>query len=231
MTDEQLAKFDSNPPTMIRSDEHHALAIEHNGLVFVKTPAAWHELGKALEAARAEVERLTRIVAGGNEALRRARKASEDETRRLGYEPGALQMRWRGWGSPPPKSDTPNYWQELYGAICDALTQEGIVAWPGDGTGIVTQMIDAQVKAREKAEAENARLREALDIARKHLLNSDGFYFGPLNKTVIRSGTTQGGIERTQDGYPIGGITIHNYGQAVVQEMDAALAANETPTA
>lgn len=83
----------------------------------------------------------------------------------------------------------------------------------------------------ERLRTENARLREALDIARKHLLNSDGFYFGPLNKTVIRSGTTQGGIERTQDGYPIGGITIHNYGQAVVQEMDAALAANETPTA
>ena len=114
---------------------------------------------------RADNERLNRIVTGNNEAWRDARKTSEDETRRLGYEPGALQMRWRGRGSPPPKSNAPNYWQELGSAICDALTQEGVIAWAGDGTSIVAQMIDAQVKAREKAEVDNARLREAVTLS------------------------------------------------------------------
>ena len=114
---------------------------------------------------RVDNERLNRIVTGNNEALRDARKTSEDETRRLGYEPGALQMRWRGRGSPPPKSNAPNYWQELGSAICDALTQEGVIAWAGDGTSIVAQMIDAQVKAREKAEVDNARLREAVTLS------------------------------------------------------------------
>ena len=126
---------------------------------------------------RADNERLNRIVTGNNEAWRDARKTSEDETRRLGYEPGALQMRWRGRGSPPPKSNATNYWQELYGAICDALTQEGVIAWTGDGTSIVAQMIDAQVRAREKAEVDNARLTAWIAKLEDKLSEYDSSWF------------------------------------------------------
>ena len=59
-------------------------------------------------------------------------------------------------------------------AILEALTQEGVVVWPGDGASIVQQMVMAQARLREAAEAEKDRLQRALtdcqsEQARLHL--------------------------------------------------------------
>lgn len=68
------------------------------------------------------------------------------------------QWKWRTQ-QPPPGSNEPDYYLQLTYAVVDALVHEGICAWNGDAVGCVTQIIDAQVKAREKAEAEVERLR------------------------------------------------------------------------
>lgn len=49
-------------------------------------------------------------------------------------------------------------------AIIDALARGCVHAWPGDGVGCVANMIWAALDRAERAEVENARLREALEF-------------------------------------------------------------------
>jgi hypothetical protein len=72
-----------------------------------------------------------------------AKYAAEIVTQ-LGYEPGQLQWKWRS----PDNFDFPK--NEIIPAILDALCREGCVAWPGDGTSCVEQMITRQIDLREK---------------------------------------------------------------------------------
>lgn len=106
-----------------------------------------------IAALEAEVARLTREVGrlSSSHALAEWRKQHPDK------QTWDIHGRWRD--NPPP------YATDLYettDAVIAALVQESVVAWRGDGTSIVAQMIHAQSDARRKAEAENARLREAL---------------------------------------------------------------------
>lgn len=57
-------------------------------------------------------------------------------------------MLWRS----PDCFERPYDMQEVGMAICDALTREGCVAWWGDGTSCVEQMIRLQWKRAERAE-------------------------------------------------------------------------------
>jgi len=71
-------------------------------------------------------------------------KYAADIVKQLGYEPGQLQWKWRN----PDNFDFPK--NEIIPAILDALCREGCVAWPGDGTSCVEQMITRQIDLREK---------------------------------------------------------------------------------
>ncbi len=88
------------------------------------------------------------------------REQSAQNVRRYGFEPGALQWKWRGAPPPPDHEDQPG---EILAAIVDALTQEGVPAWPGDGTGIVEQMIHMQMEARASAEKERDAIKQRLE--------------------------------------------------------------------
>jgi hypothetical protein len=121
-------------------------------------------LQQALDTSESE---LTQARAEAAEAKRRLgciRPQSEyrkDVEQRLdwkGLKPGFWEA-WRSANPPPFDYET----CEL--AILDALTQEGISAWHGDASGCVTQIVQAQAKRAEAAEAERA---EALIEIRKY---------------------------------------------------------------
>jgi hypothetical protein len=75
-----------------------------------------------------------------------------------GCKQGELQARWRQGKQAPDANGN-----ELEWAICDALLMGGIIAYPGDGVGCVARIVEHHLKRAEAAEAENARLREALE--------------------------------------------------------------------
>lgn len=88
------------------------------------------------------------------ERLARHRKTALEAVEQLGAKPGELIQEYRDHQK-PLKFD----FSRAYAAVCEALTQEGIAAWCGDGTGIVIDMIHVQVQRAEKAEAELAKVR------------------------------------------------------------------------
>lgn len=128
------------------------LPLTRMGALHLAGATDYDSMKAALEAAQAEAEKLRRFEAYLNNRLVQARQDSQISLERLGYKPGELITKWRRTDT-FTKSNDPNYVQELYAVVIDALTQEGVTVWPGDGVGIVTQFIDTQVKAREKAQA------------------------------------------------------------------------------
>lgn len=96
-----------------------------------------------------------------------SREESNKKTRLMGFTPAeetgsyilpdgsneSLQWQWR-------KTNCRRDPSEILWAIIDGLTQEGVAAWPGDGTGIVEQIVRVQYERAEKAEAEVKRLKE-----------------------------------------------------------------------
>lgn len=80
------------------------------------------------------------------------------ELKRRGFTPAEeLQI---GWDKDPSVVNLQYEWRkpdcrrdpsEIMLAILDALTQEGIDAWPGDATSIVEQIVRAQYERAEKA--------------------------------------------------------------------------------
>ena len=61
----------------------------------------------------------------------------------------SIDIKWRH--DPPPYAPTPEWTSECKAAIIDALTAEGIIAWPGDGIECVFQIIEAYAKRSNKA--------------------------------------------------------------------------------
>jgi hypothetical protein len=76
------------------------------------------------------------------------RQDAEARVKRLGYEPGMLQWKWRR--EPNEGEEYPP--SEIAPAILDALCREGVPAWHGDGVGCVEQMVEFQLKRAIKAE-------------------------------------------------------------------------------
>jgi uncharacterized coiled-coil protein SlyX len=120
-----------------------------------------------------EIARLKRNLAYHEARLPEARRASNEQVRRLGFLPAeeivwvnkecngrALQDVWRDAGCRRDPA-------EILPAIIDALTQEGISAWSGDATSIVEQIVRVQYDRAERAErTERERVRDNLmDIA------------------------------------------------------------------
>lgn len=64
-----------------------------------------------------------------------------------GLEPG-MWAKWRE--DPPPLQAYKNSTDLILLAIIDVLTQEGIVAWPGDATSCVSQLVHAQLNSRKR---------------------------------------------------------------------------------
>lgn len=62
------------------------------------------------------------------------------------------------------RADSPVQWtsDEIYAAVCVALTSQRIPAWKGDGTGMIVQMIEHQLKRARAAERELSVLRRLL---------------------------------------------------------------------
>jgi len=56
-----------------------------------------------------------------------------------GVEPHSIGYKWRT--DPPPYVNTPEWHRECMDAVIDSLTAEGVIAWPGDGTSCVCQII------------------------------------------------------------------------------------------
>lgn len=78
------------------------------------------------------------------------RKRNQDEAAEQALKRGGPYIfnRWRNWeGTPFDMSD-------VCAAICEALTQNGVIAWNGDGVSIVAQMVEAGHRRAEKAEKE-----------------------------------------------------------------------------
>lgn len=69
--------------------------------------------------------------------------------------------RWRNW------KGTPFDMQDVSVGICEALTQNGVIAWNGDGVSIVAQMVEAGHRRAEKAEKERDELLIANRTAKK----------------------------------------------------------------
>jgi len=107
-----------------------------------------------------EIARLKRNLAYHETRLPESRKASNEVVRRLGFLPAeeivwankehngrALQDVWRDAGCRRDPA-------EILPAIIDALTQEGITAWPGDATSIVEQIVRVQYGRAEALRGE-----------------------------------------------------------------------------
>ena len=76
----------------------------------------------------------------------RCRRDANEETKLLGYEPGKLQFEWRTKNPPHPIQTTENWYRLCETAIIDALVNEGIAAWHGDGVSCVAQIVQAYAK-------------------------------------------------------------------------------------
>jgi hypothetical protein len=147
-----------------------AQAVKERDLVHV---LAEERLGARIREQAEEIARLKRNLAYHEARLPEARRASNEQVRRLGFLPAeeivwvnkerngrALQDAWRDAGCHRDPA-------EILHAIIDALTQEGITAWSGDATSIVEQIVRVQYDRAERAErTERERVRENLmDIA------------------------------------------------------------------
>lgn len=102
---------------------------------------------------------LRRQVGEAEEWRVQCREEAKRQVRRLGFLPSeettnpnqVLQYVWRTQTCRRDPS-------EILWAIIDALTQEGVTAWPGDATSCVEQMMRVQYDRAEEAER---RVREA----------------------------------------------------------------------
>lgn len=98
--------------------------------------------------------------------LKHWREESNTKTRSLGFTPAedagmalkadksniSLQWAWREAGCRRDPA-------EILPAVIDALTQEGIPAWPGDATSIVEQIVRVQYDRAEAALKELDKFR------------------------------------------------------------------------
>jgi hypothetical protein len=130
-------------------DEARRLAAEHGG---------WIEA--TITRLIAERERLHRALVAQRYDLPTYRQTAIELCRINGFAPG-MWARWRD--SPPPlPDDTAAAWRETMCVILDALTQEGVPAWSGDGTSCVQQVLMAQIAARRSEQARIIDLEGAL---------------------------------------------------------------------
>jgi hypothetical protein len=118
------------------------------------------ELLAELAQARAEVAEAKQRA--GIYGLDDCRKSAKAALIALGFPTEGYWDRWRAVPEKLPPFDA---WH-VECAILDALTQEGVAAWHGDASGCVTQIVQAQAKRAEAAEAERDRLKAALTDAR-----------------------------------------------------------------
>lgn len=108
----------------------------------------------AADIARAEAAEATKRA--GIYGLDDCRKSAKAALVALGFP---TEGYWDRWRAAPDKLPPFDAWH-VECAILDALTQEGVAAWHGDASGCVTQIVQAQVKRAEAAEAERDRLKE-----------------------------------------------------------------------
>lgn len=108
-----------------------------------------------VEGLRARVRRLERLDAIAEEQRRNSRERAVAEALVRGG-PGVFN-RWRNWDG------TPFDYGEVCVAIVEALTQEGVQAWIGDGVSIVAQMVEAGHDRAVKAEKEREELGVVID--------------------------------------------------------------------
>lgn len=93
-----------------------------------------------------------------------------------GLRPG-IWVEWRN--NPPPLNAYKKGTDLIVLAVIDALTQEGIVAWNGNATSCVSQMIHAQLNSRKRLLGALNRIANALsadaddlrDIAKDAILD------------------------------------------------------------
>lgn len=78
-----------------------------------------------------------------------------------GRPPTSVFDLWRN--NPPAEWDD----NEAVAAVLDALCNEGIRAWNGDGVGIVVQIIKAQYDRWQKADIEIAALKAQVDVIQR----------------------------------------------------------------
>lgn len=75
-----------------------------------------------------------------------------------GFNPG-MWAKWRE--DPPPLKAYKKSTDLILLAILDVLTQEGIVAWPGDATSCVSQIVHAQLNSRKRLMSALERMAHA----------------------------------------------------------------------
>jgi len=114
-------------------------------------------LKEQVEGLRARLRRLETAQAIAEEQRQRCRANAVEEAKRRGGP--YLFNRWRDW------EGTPFDYGDVCAAIVEALTQEGVQAWLGDGTSIVTQMVEAGHTRAVKAETEREAALGKLDAA------------------------------------------------------------------
>lgn len=78
-----------------------------------------------------------------------------------GKEYADVHKGWWGGSSVAYDPASKTWFQDCVEAIIAALMQEGVIAWNGDATSIVAQMVLAQAQARYVAEAQITRLTAA----------------------------------------------------------------------
>lgn len=126
--------------------------VEFDAGISTLTPA------ELLAGLRARVRRLEMEHARARDQSRHCRASAVEEAQRRGGP--YLFNRWRDWSGTPFDSG------EVTAAIVEALTQEGISAWNGDGVSLVTQMVEAGHARAVKAELERDEALGKLDAAR-----------------------------------------------------------------
>ena len=103
-----------------------------------------------------KIDQLERIALSHKNEQDRRKACLEYAQKRVadrGMKEGELQWKWRQY--PPPKFN----WSECMDAILDALNREGIIAWTGDGTGCVQQIVYNFAKKAEDLEFKIERTR------------------------------------------------------------------------
>lgn len=89
-----------------------------------------------------------------------SREQSNSNLIHLGLKPG-MWAEWRN--NPPPLNAYKKNTDLLVLAVIDALTQEGVIAWNGDATSCVSQMIHAQLDSRKRLLSALKRIANALN--------------------------------------------------------------------
>jgi hypothetical protein len=130
--------------------------------LYSQYPTTYNEaVRQDAEDAAAEITRLRAQIEVLNPKVPHYRAMQEEIAKRYNLPIGHLQMQWRDG----LRSDR----SELEYAICDALAQGCIHAWPGDGVSCVAQIVDAKQREIDAIRAEVKAARKEGSATHRHV--------------------------------------------------------------